>query len=57
MFDTNVNGAHIVTSAFVPLLQKGQLKKVINLLMPYPTDPRQRRGGGFDPIVPPSSLP
>ncbi|KAK1143606.1 hypothetical protein N8T08_006216 [Aspergillus melleus] len=30
-FTTNVTSTHLVTSAFLPLLQKGNLKKVINI--------------------------
>ncbi|KAL1638693.1 hypothetical protein SLS58_008725 [Diplodia intermedia] len=30
-FKINVTGVHYVTSAFIPLLEKGQLKKVVNI--------------------------
>jgi NAD(P)-dependent dehydrogenase (short-subunit alcohol dehydrogenase family) len=30
-FNTNVNSAHMVTSAFLPLLRKGTRKRVVNL--------------------------
>ncbi|PYH30041.1 SDR family oxidoreductase [Aspergillus neoniger CBS 115656] len=31
VFHTNVTSAHLVTSAFLPLLKKGNLKKVVNI--------------------------
>ncbi|RAK89142.1 short-chain dehydrogenase-like protein [Aspergillus costaricaensis CBS 115574] len=31
VFHTNVTSAHLVTSAFLPLLRKGNLKKVVNI--------------------------
>lgn len=30
-FNTNVLGVHHVTRAFIPLLQKGDLKKIVNV--------------------------
>lgn len=34
IFDVNVVGVHNITNAFVPLLEKGNLKKVINISTP-----------------------
>lgn len=34
VFDVNVLGVHTVTTAFIPLLERGNLKKVINISTP-----------------------
>ncbi|PYH75957.1 NAD(P)-binding protein [Aspergillus uvarum CBS 121591] len=38
-FDVNVNGPHLVTREFLPLLRKGTMKKIVNMLVVYPSSP------------------
>lgn len=39
VLSTNVTGVHLVTQAFLPLLEKGNLKKIVNVYVQSGSSP------------------